>query len=266
MALAQRAGEDLQKARKDLAATRPTAVNLFWALDRVANAPDMLAEANKILEEEIANNEAIGRNGAALVPQNAGILTICNTGSLATPGIGTAHGILRTAYAQGKVIEVFSCETRPRQQGLRLTAWELTKDGIPFKSIADGAAGWLMAQGKVQIVIAGADRIAANGDAANKIGTYSLAILAKEHNIPFVIAAPSSTIDADTPSGDTIPIEERDPAELTDIGGNCIAPEDCPVWNPAFDVTPAKLITSIVTERGAYSPPYDFAGVFFKSH
>ena len=249
LALAEAVGEDLEAVRNALAATRPTAVNLFHALDRVlANPGPKLESAREIEAEERAANDAIAVHGAALVPENAGILTICNTGSLAAPGVGTALGIVRKAYELGKVREIFLCETRPRQQGLRLSAWELARDRIPFRLIADGAAAWAMASGKVQFVVAGADRIAANGDTANKIGTYGLALLAKAHNIPFVIAAPTSTIDPHTPSGTDIVIEERGAEELATIGGLRIIPEEYPVWNPAFDITPRNLITHLVTE------------------
>ena len=180
------------------------------------------------------------------------------SGALATAGHGTALGVIRTAHQDAKEIHVYTCETRPRQQGLRLTAYELAKEGIPFQSIADGAAGSLMAAGKVDLVIAGADRITANGDSANKIGTYSLAVLAKHHGIPFYIAAPSSTLDASLASGDLIPIEERDSSELTHIEGVQIGPDDCAVFNPAFDVTPGELITGIITEQGVFEPPYHF--------
>jgi methylthioribose-1-phosphate isomerase len=197
--------------------------------------------------------------GAALLPPNARVLTICNTGALATGGIGTALGIIRIAHQQGKLAHVYACETRPRLQGLKLTAWELQQEGIPFEVIADSAAGTLMAQGKVDAVIAGADRIAANGDTANKIGTYTLAVLAHYHGVPFYIAAPVSTIDPRTPDGASIPIEYRDPAEITHIDGLQIAPTGAPALNPAFDVTPAALIHAIITERGVFRPPYDFA-------
>jgi methylthioribose-1-phosphate isomerase len=185
------------------------------------------------------------------------VLTICNTGALATAGHGTALGIIRSAHEAGKQIHVWSCETRPRQQGLRLTAYELLKEGIPFHSIADSAAASLMRAGRVQCVIAGADRIAANGDTANKIGTYSLAVLARAHRIPFYFAAPSSTLDRAISSGDQIPIEERHASELTHIEGVAIAPEGCEVYNPAFDVTPAELIDAVVTEKGVFRPPYE---------
>lgn len=263
MALAAQNNEDLPTAHNGLAASRPTAVNLFWALDRISRLTDLsfesiLSEAKKIEAEDLAMNHAIGSFGAELVPNNAQILTICNTGSLATAGHGTALGIIRTAYQQGKVSHVYSCETRPRQQGLRLTAWELLQDKIPFHSIPDSAAASLMLANKVDFIVAGADRIAANGDSANKIGTYMLAVLAKHHNIPFVIAAPSSTIDNQIENGTQIPIEERDGTELTQADGVQIGPVDCPVYNPGFDVTPAKLISAIVTENGVHRPPFQF--------
>ena len=185
-------------------------------------------------------------------------MTVCNTGSLATAGHGTALGIIRTAFAQGLVSLVYSCETRPRQQGLRLTAWELMQDEIPFKSIADGAAASLMRSGSVDLVVVGADRIARNGDTANKIGTYMLAVCAHQHGIPFVVAAPSSTLDLTIATGADIPIEERDPRELTEIEGVLVAPEGCPVFNPAFDVTPGELVSAIVTEKGVFRAPYAF--------
>jgi methylthioribose-1-phosphate isomerase len=203
-------------------------------------------------------NLALAAHGAALVPEGARILTVCNTGSLATAGHGTALGIIRTAHGQGKVETVFACETRPRMQGLRLTAYELAHDGIPFRSIADGAAASLMRAGRVDLVIAGADRIARNGDTANKIGTYALAVAAKHHGLPFVIAAPTSTLDTSIATGVEIPIEERDACELTEIDGVQVAPPGCMVYNPAFDVTPGELITAIVTEKGVFRPPFAF--------
>lgn len=263
MALAALMGDDLPTAHKGLAASRPTAVNLFWALDRITglssqNFESILAEAQAIEQEDLAMNHKIGENGAALVPDGAQILTICNTGSLATAGHGTALGIIRTAFELGKVKHVWSCETRPRQQGLRLTAWELMRDGIPFHSIADSMAATLMRAGEVDFVVAGADRIAANGDTANKIGTYMLAVLAKHHGIPFVIAAPTSTLDPAIPDGTHIPIEERDVRELTHAEGIAIGPAGVPVYNPGFDVTPGDLITAIVTEKGVFQPPFHF--------
>jgi len=263
MALAAKHGVPRDEAAAVLAASRPTAVNLFWAIDRIKDLgswgfEEVLAEAKAIEREDLEMNRAIGRNGAELIPAGANILTICNTGSLATAGHGTALGVIRTAFEQGKEIHVYSCETRPRQQGLRLTAYELMKEGIPFHSIADGAAGSLMRARKINCVIAGADRIAANGDTANKIGTYSLAVLANYHEIPFYIAAPSSTFDPTLATGKKIPIEERSPEELTHIDGVEIAPSGCPVYNPAFDVTPGSLIEAIITETGVYSRPYAF--------
>ena len=264
MALAALKDDDLVEARDGLAASRPTAVNLFWALERIDALGDksfnsVLQEAIKIESEDLAMNMQIGELGSELVPPKARILTICNTGSLATAGHGTALGIIRSAHAKGKLAHVYSCETRPRQQGLRLTAWELLKDKIPFQSIADSAAASLMAAGQVDLVVVGADRIAANGDTANKNGTYMLAVLAKHHGIPFVVAAPSSTVDPKTLTGESIPIEERDASELTECEGIRVAPQNCPVYNPAFDVTPGEIITAIVTEEAVFTKPYNFA-------
>ncbi len=262
MVLAALAGADRATARAGLAASRPTAVNLFWALDQTDAAPweagAVLDVAKRIEADDLAMNQAIGRHGAVLVPQGARVLTVCNTGSLATAGHGTALGVIRTAYAEGKVQHVYACETRPRQQGLRLTAWELMHDGIPFQVIPDGAAAFLMSKGLVDFVVAGADRIAANGDTANKIGTYNLAVLAKHFGIPFTIAAPSSTLDPSTPTGEGIPIEERDASEITVVEGVQVGPVGCPVWNPAFDVTPGELISAIITEIGVHRGPYRF--------
>lgn len=265
MALAAHNGADRQQAHDLLAASRPTAVNLFWALDRIMALdtwdPDRVAlEASKIEEEDLAMNLQIGVHGAELIGQGWNVLTICNTGALATAGHGTALGVIRTAHDQGKGIHVWSCETRPRQQGLRLTAYELLHEGIPFHSIADGAAASLMRAGKVDCAIAGADRIAANGDTANKIGTCMVAVLAKHFGLPFYIAAPSSTFDPSLPTGNAIPIEERSSMELTHAEGIPIGPEGCPVFNPAFDVTPGELISGIITERGVHLPPYRFEG------
>ncbi len=201
----------------------------------------------------------MGVHGAALVPANARILTHCNAGALATAGYGTALGVIRAAHAQGKVACVWVDETRPVMQGSRLTAWELVREGIPHRLIADSAAASLMARGEVDLIVTGADRIAANGDTANKIGTYSLAVLARHHRVPFYVAAPFSTIDPALPSGAEIPIEERDPAEVRNVGAQPTAPAESPVFNPAFDVTPARLIGAIVTERGVFRPPYAFA-------
>lgn len=263
MALAARNGADLVEAKSVLAASRPTAVNLFWALDRIAALENpsfevIEKEAKAIELEDLQMNLAIGHHGNRLVPETARILTVCNTGSLATAGHGTALGVIRSAHYEGKDVFVYSCETRPRMQGLRLTAYELDAEGIPFQSIADGAAASLMRAGKIDLVIAGADRIAANGDTANKIGTYSLAVLAKHHGIPFYIAAPSSTLDPTLASGDEIPIEERTADELTVIDGVRVAPEGIGVYNPAFDVTPGELISGIITEEGVFTPPYSF--------
>ncbi|MBV6458404.1 MAG: Methylthioribose-1-phosphate isomerase [Fimbriimonadaceae bacterium] len=263
MALAAFHGENRQVADAILRSSRPTAVNLFWALDRIGlvkewSGNEILAEAMRIESEDREANLAIGRHGAELLRPGTRILTVCNTGSLATAGHGTALGVIRTGHEKGVLSHVYACETRPRQQGLRLTAWELTKDGIPFSAIADGAAGYLMRLGKVDAVIAGADRIAANGDTANKIGTYTLAVLARAHGIPFYIAAPMSTVDLAIKDGSQIPIEERSAEELTIIDGHCVAPSGCPVYNPAFDVTPAELISAIITEKGVALPPFQF--------
>src|SRR5579872_3187336 len=251
-----------------LAATRPTAVNLFWAIDRMrrvyAEMRDrplevvrarLITEARQIRLEDIAINECIGRNGAPLVPDGKTILTHCNAGALATAGYGTALGVIRAAVASGKKIDVFADETRPFLQGSRLTVWELQQDGIPSTLITDNMAGHFLHSGRIGCVVVGADRIAANGDVANKIGTYSLAVLARENNVPFYVAAPISTLDLSLPSGETIPIEERPAEEVTHIRGIRIAP-DVEAANPAFDVTPARLIAAIVTERGVASPPY----------
>lgn len=259
MALAAQNGDDLTLADKVLRESRPTAVNLFWALDRIQLNPDSILDTAKAIEkEDLEMNLAIGSHGAPLIPAKANILTICNTGALATAGHGTALGVIRSAFAKDKDIHVWSCETRPRQQGLRLTAFELLHDNIPFHSISDGMAASLMRAGKVDFVIAGADRIAANGDTANKIGTYMLAVLAKHHGIPFAIAAPSSTFDPSLVNGDLIPIEERTGTEITHIEGVQVAPDNCPVFNPGFDVTPGELISYIITEKGVFQPPYNF--------
>ena len=262
---------DLETASKGLAATRPTAVNLFWALDRMKRVAlaargrpldevqgRLLDEAQAIREEDIAANRAMGAHGAGLVPPNARILTHCNAGALATAGYGTALGVVRAAHEQGKVALVWVDETRPVMQGSRLTAWECVREGIPHRLISDVVAASLMAQEQVDLVITGADRIAANGDTANKIGTYSLAVLARHHGVPFYVAAPLSTIDPALASGSAIPIEERSPDEVRRVGSQATAPADSPVYNPAFDVTPATLITAIVTERGVFRPPYHF--------
>jgi methylthioribose-1-phosphate isomerase len=262
---------DLEEAIKGLGATRPTAVNLFWALERMRRLSlagrgrpldeiraGLLAEAQAILDEDLAANRAMGAHGAALVPPGARILTHCNAGALATAGYGTAVGVIRAAHAQGKVALVWVDETRPVLQGSRLTAWEMVKEGIPHRLISDVVAASVMQRGEVDLVVTGADRIAANGDTANKIGTYGVAVLARHHGIPFYVAAPFSTIDTAIASGASIVIEERDPAEVRQLGGRQIAPAESPVYNPAFDVTPAELIAAIITERGVYRPPYAF--------
>ena len=219
----------------------------------------MLEEAGAILEEDIAANRAMGAHGAALVPQGGRVLTHCNAGALATAGYGTALGVVRAAHEQRKLAFVWVDETRPVMQGSRLTAWEMAKEGIPHRLISDVAAGAAMRQGLVDLVVTGADRIARNGDTANKIGTYGVAVLARHHGIPFYVAAPWSTIDLAIDSGAAIAIEERDAAEVRGVAGRQTAPSDSPIWNPAFDVTPAELITAIITERGVYRAPYHFA-------
>ncbi len=249
--------------------TRPTARNLFWAIERMkkrfdealSGSPDqikrvLVEEAIRICEEDIAINREMGMQGRFLMEDGDKILTHCNAGALATAGYGTALGVIRAASEEGKRLHVFVNETRPVLQGARLTAWELKKDNIPATLITDSMAGFLMKQGKISKVIVGADRIAANGDVANKIGTYSLAVLAKEHNIPFYVAAPLSTIDISIKNGDEIPIEERNAEEITTIRGIRVAPEGVQVYNPAFDVTPNRYITAIVTEAGVVFPPY----------
>ena len=262
MALAAQAGEDRSVADAALRASRPTAVNLFWALDRIARVTwsfaAVLEEAQAIEREDWEMNLAMGRHGAELLEPGSRVLTICNTGAIATAGHGTALGIIRTGFAEGKVSLVYSCETRPRQQGLRLTAWELMTEGIPFLSVVDSAAASLMRDGRVDAVIVGADRITANGDTANKIGTDMLAVLADHHGIPFYVAAPSSTLDPSLATGEEIPIEERSATEITEIEGVPVAPDGCPVYNPGFDVTPGSLITAIVTETGVFRGPYEF--------
>jgi methylthioribose-1-phosphate isomerase len=258
-----------------MAKTRPTAVNLFWAIERMKRAfersvhgddcefdaartaRDLEAEALKIYDEDIACNKAMAQHGARLIPHNALILTHCNTGALATAGFyGTALGVIKAAHEQGKNISVWVDETRPYLQGARLTAWECQKEGIPYTLITDNMAGHFMKLGKVDCVIVGADRIAANGDTANKIGTYSLSVLAKEHHLPFYITAPTSTIDVTLSSGDEIPIEERSSREVTHIRNFAIAPEGAHAAHPAFDVTPARNIHSIITERGVLYKPF----------
>jgi methylthioribose-1-phosphate isomerase len=254
-----------------LAATRPTAVNLFWGIAQVRDLYTQLAAANtpipeikaavvalalRLYDEDIANCKQLGDYGADLLPDTGTILTHCNAGALAACGYGSALGVIRSAIAQGKQLDVFADETRPFNQGTRLTAWELMKDNIPTTLICDNMAGYFMGQGRIAAVVVGADRIAANGDTANKIGTYSVAILAKEHGIPFYIAAPFNTIDPATPNGAAIPIEQRSAREVTHVNGVQVTPDGIGIQNPAFDVTPAKYIAAIITERGVLRAPF----------
>lgn len=249
--------------------TRPTAVNLFWAIERmkekferlrvrpISQIKDgLIEEAKRMHAEDIAANQAMGRHGATLMPSSGGVLTHCNAGALATAGYGTALGVIRAAVEAGKKIHVYADETRPFLQGSRLTAWELMKDGIPTTVISDNMAGAMMRQGKIGAIVVGADRIAANGDVANKIGTYSVAVLAKENAIPFYVAAPLSTVDLNCPDGSKIPIEQRNPKEVTHIAGKQMTPNGVSIENPAFDVTPAKYVAAIITERGIAREPY----------
>lgn len=263
MALAARRGDDLAEAARILKESRPTAVNLAWAVDRMLaaarNGIDLSREAETILREDVAANMQMGRFGAALLGPTATILTHCNAGALATGGYGTALGVIRAAVESGRHIAVFADETRPWLQGSRLTAWELQRDGIDVTLITDNMAGHFFQQGKFDAVIVGADRIAANGDAANKIGTYTVAVLANAHGVPFYVAAPVSTIDPACASGAEIPIEERNSTEVMELLGTRIAPEGVKARHPAFDVTPARLITAIITERGVLHPPFDRA-------
>jgi len=260
---------ELVKGERLLAGSRPTAVNLFWALARmrrlietVADRPPreiaalLEAEAVRILEEDIAINRAMGRHGAALIADGDVVLTHCNAGALATAGFGTALGVIRAAWEEGKKISVLADETRPRCQGAKLTAWELSRDGIPVTVIADTAAGHFLRKGAVQIVVVGADRIAANGDVANKIGTYQVAVLAHANRVPFYVAAPASTFDSALANGDAIPIEERHASEVTHPAGRRLTPPGVPALNPAFDVTPARYVSGIITERGVLRAPY----------
>ncbi len=253
-------GRDLGEAYKVLAESRPTAVNLFWALERMANLGTedphaLVAEAKKIHEEDITANLAMGQFGASLIKEGSRIYTHCNTGALATGGHGTALGIIRSAYADGKITQVYAGETRPWLQGARLTAWELMQDNIPVKLVCDGAAAQLFRAKGADWVIVGADRITANGDVANKIGTYSLAVLAKHHGMKVMVAAPTTTFDLSLDSGSAIPIEQRPMSEVTSLNGQPIAPEGCEAINPSFDVTPAELIDAIVTEKGFVEHP-----------
>jgi methylthioribose-1-phosphate isomerase len=260
---------DFDQVCEVIGKTRPTAVNLFWAIRRMQEKfetlrvrpipqikQSLIEEAKRMHAEDIAANRAMGLHGATLMPATGGVLTHCNAGALATCGYGTALGVIRAAFEQGKKIHVYADETRPFLQGSRLTAWELMKDGIPTTVISDNMSGAMMRQGKIQAIVVGADRIAANGDVANKIGTYTVAVLAKEHNIPFYVAAPSSTVDLETPDGSKIPIEQRSPREVTHIAGKQMVPDGVSIENPAFDVTPAKYVTAIVTERGIARAPY----------
>jgi len=253
-----------------LGRTRPTAVNLFWAIERMkrlygslrgqdlaAIRRAMIAEVLRVREEDIAICRAIGRNGAVLVPDQATVLTHCNAGALATAGYGTALGVIRAAAESGKKVDVFADETRPFLQGARLTAWELQQDGIPTTLITDNMAGHFLKSGRIGCVVVGADRIAANGDVANKIGTYSVAVLAKENHVPFFVAAPISTLDLTLASGDSIPIEQRAASEVTHVFGQLVAPAEIAVENPAFDVTPARYVTAIITEKGVARAPYE---------
>jgi len=256
----------LLDAFKILAESRPTAVNLFWALEKMNSAIDFekdpedialdLAEkSGAIFKEDIEANLEMGRHGARLIPEKCSILTYCNAGALATAGHGTALGIIRSAHRQGKAISVHACETRPLLQGARLTAWELAMENIPVTLICDNMAGYLMNKGEIDMVIVGADRVAANGDTANKIGTYTMAVLAKRHAIPFVVACPVSTIDPETPTGNEIPIEERAGSEVRGYGETDWAAEGIRIRNPAFDITPAELVTALVTEKGVIEAP-----------
>ena len=263
--------EEFTEITEILASTRPTAVNLFWAIERMKRrfkeiatdssdkrviADRLIHEALAIQAEDIEGNKRIGRFGQELLPNSGTILTHCNAGALATAGYGTALGVIRAAIENGKRLHVLADETRPFLQGARLTAWELWKDDIDVRVISDNMAGSFMRQGLIDAVIVGADRIAANGDVANKIGTYSLAVLAKQHEIPFYVAAPLSTLDLRMPDGSSIPIEQRDPAEVTHIAGVRVVPDGVPVFNPAFDVTPNSFVTAIITDRGVAVPPY----------
>jgi methylthioribose-1-phosphate isomerase len=261
---------DFDEICETIRQTRPTAVNLFWAIRRmegkflsIAGLPvpeiqqALIEESQRMHAEDIAANQAMGRHGATLMPASGGVLTHCNAGALATAGYGTALGVIRAAVEAGKKIHVYADETRPFLQGSRLTAWELMKDGIPTTVISDNMAGVMMQQGKIGAIVVGADRIAANGDVANKVGTYTVAILAKEHGIPFYVAAPISTVDLATPDGSKIPIEQRNKKEVTHIGGRQMTPDGVEIENPAFDVTPAKYVTAIITERGIARAPYE---------
>ncbi|HXH92606.1 MAG TPA: S-methyl-5-thioribose-1-phosphate isomerase [Thermoanaerobaculia bacterium] len=263
VALAAQRGDDVDAAAAELRKSRPTAVNLMWALDRMLRARDagrdLTAEAEAMFSEDVAACKRIGQYGAALLGNSVTVLTHCNAGALATAGYGTALGVIRAAVEGGKRVAVFADETRPYLQGARLTAWELHEEGIDVTLITDSMSGHFFQEGKFDAVIVGADRIAANGDAANKIGTYTVAVLANAHGVPFYVAAPLSTIDVHCPTGAQIPIEERSAAEVTSINNVSIAPEGISVRHPAFDVTPSRLITAIITDRGVLRAPYDEA-------
>ena len=267
----QKFAAEFQKNCDLMAATRPTAVNLFWAIERMKHCVAAAVQAGQsvdqlkdaldresqlIHDEDVASCRAMGAFGAVVVPDDARILTHCNAGALATAGYGTALGVVRGAVEAGKTVAVFADETRPFMQGARLTAWELMRDGIDTTIITDNMSASLMGQGKVNFIVVGADRIAANGDTANKVGTYGVAVLAREHGIPFYVAAPLSTIDLRTPDGARIPIEERPAREVTHVGASQVAPAGAKVWNPAFDVTPHRFITGIITEKGIFRAPY----------
>jgi methylthioribose-1-phosphate isomerase len=262
---------DFNKLCDLMAGTRPTAVNLFWAIDRMKKTfgeaaragksvdeikAELVKDANAIHDEDVASCRQMGKFGAELVPSGARILTHCNAGALATAGYGTALGVIRAAAEQGKVTQVFADETRPFLQGARLTAWELVRDGVPTTVITESMAGPLMQRGGIDFIVVGADRIAANGDFANKIGTYTVAMMAAAHNVPFYVAAPLSTIDLATADGDAIPIEQRNAREMTHLGSTQLAPDGASVWNPAFDVTPHRLVAGIITEKGVARAPY----------
>ncbi len=249
-------GSSSREAFDLLAASRPTAVNLFWALERMKKTKNAEAEALAIFEEDLAANRAMGEHGAKLIPEGARVMTHCNAGALATSGHGTALGVLRSAFRKNNPVSVIACETRPYLQGARLTAWECVQEGIPCTLITDNMAGHLISRGEVDLVLVGADRIAVNGDTANKIGTYTLAVLARRHGIPFYVAAPLSTFDPEIADGSAIPIEERPAGEVTGHRGVRWAPEGVKVRNPAFDVTPADLITAIICEKGVATAPY----------
>ena len=256
LAMAIAAGVDRSSATQTLLESRPTAVNLQWALDRLSKVSEseVLSETICIHEEDLAINKAIGSHGAPVL--HGGVLTICNTGALATSGHGTALGMIRSAHTSGNNIHVYILETRPYLQGARLTAYECMEEGIPCTLITDGMAGALLKSGKVQVAVAGCDRVANNGDTANKIGTYQVALLCHAHNVPFYIAMPTTTLDRECPNGETIPIEERPPTEVRSVQGHHIAPHGVPVWNPSFDVTPSHLIQGWVTERGIWTVPF----------